>query len=102
MSKDYELNQETFNSKVLQSQVTVLVDFWAPWCGPCRQLAPLMEELSMEYPGQVFKVNVDHAQDLAAKFGIRSIPTLVFFKNGQVVDTLVGVHTKSTISDKLK
>jgi thioredoxin 1 len=56
----------------------------------------------MEHPGQVFKVNVDHAQDLAAKFGIRSIPTLVFFKNGQVVDTLVGVHTKSTISDKLK
>ena len=102
MSAEYDITQENFDEKVLKAKGTVLVDFWAPWCGPCRQQAPIIEELLAERPGQIFKVNVDHGQDFAARFGIRSIPTLVFFKNGEVAETLVGVHTKSTILDKLK
>lgn len=101
MSAEHELNQENFDAKVMHAKGVVLVDFWAPWCGPCRQLAPIVEELAKEHPGRVYKVNVDHASDLAAKFGIRSIPTLLFIKNGSVVETLVGVHSKSTIEDKL-
>ncbi|MFZ4772395.1 MAG: thioredoxin [Chlamydiia bacterium] len=102
MSKGHELNQENFDSEIMQTNQTVLVDFWAPWCGPCKQLTPIIEELFAEFPGRVFKVNVDQAADLAGKYGIRSIPTLVFFKNGVVVDTLVGVHSKLTIEQKLK
>lgn len=102
MSTEHEVTHENFDEKVLKAKGTILVDFWAPWCGPCRQLGPVMEEIIMENPNKVFKVNIDHGQDLAARYNIRSIPTLLFFRDGQIVDTLVGVHSKATIVDKLK
>jgi thioredoxin 1 len=80
------------------------VDFWAPWCGPCRMVGPVVEELAKEYQGKakVAKLNTDDAPDIASKFGIRSIPTLLFFKDGSVVQQLVGAYPKSKISEKLQ
>jgi len=82
----------------------LMVDFWAEWCGPCRMVGPIVEELAQEYAGQVVvgKVNVDENDDLAGEFGIRSIPTMLFFKNGEVVDKHVGAASKSIIESKLK
>jgi len=81
-----------------------MVDFWAEWCGPCRMIGPIVEELAQEYADQVVvgKVNVDENDELAGQFGIRSIPTLLFFKNGEVVDKIVGAASKPTIESKLK
>lgn len=90
------LTQENFAQEVLQSPGPVLVDFWAEWCGPCKMIAPLLDELADEYDGKVKigKVNVDEQQSLAAEYGVRAIPTLLVFQNGQVADQIVGARSK--------
>ncbi|MCH7827695.1 MAG: thioredoxin [Bacteroidetes bacterium] len=101
--KPLEITDENFESEVLNSDLPVLIDFWAAWCGPCRMIAPLVEELAGEYEGKVKvgKLDVDNNQQTAIKYGVRSIPTLLVFKNGEVKDTIIGAVPKSQISQKL-
>ena len=98
-----EFNGDNFETEVLNSDQPVLVDFWAPWCGPCKQLGPVIDELAGDYDGKakVGKVNVDNNQDLAAKFGIRGIPTVILFKGGEVVQNFVGLKSKDDLSTAL-
>ena len=98
-----EFNDSNFDEMVLSSDKPVLVDFWAEWCGPCRMVGPIVEELAGEYEGKavIGKVNVDENQGVAAKFGIRNIPTLLVFKNGEIVDKQVGVAPKNVLAGKL-
>ncbi|BAT71413.1 thioredoxin [Thermosulfidibacter takaii ABI70S6] len=93
------LTEENFDKEVLQSDVPVLVDFWATWCAPCRMIAPVIDAIAEEYEGRlkVGKVNVDENSQLAIRYGIRAIPTLILFKEGKVVEQLVGVQPKDTI-----
>ena len=104
MSKPLTLNNENFSTEVLNSDTPVLVDFWAPWCGPCKMIAPIVEELASDYMGKlkVGKLNTDENTDLSSQFGIRGIPTLGIFKNGEMVDSIVGAVPKGMIEDKLK
>ena len=95
------LNTETFEKKIKDNKV-VLIDFWASWCGPCRMLTPIMDDVENLFPNQVGKVNVDEERDLAAKYGVRSLPTVIFFKDGEVMERIPGVAPKSIYIDKLK
>ncbi|MGI6669019.1 MAG: thioredoxin [Acetivibrionales bacterium] len=97
------LTKDNFDQVVLNSDKPVIVDFWASWCGPCRMVAPIMEQLAQEYNGKavIGKVNVDEESDLAAKFRIMSIPTIILFKNGQAADKIIGVRPKSDFEELL-
>ena len=103
MANIQELSDSSFQTEDLSSTKPVLVDFWAPWCGPCRMLAPMVDELSKEYDGKikVGKLNTDDNAQVATRFRISAIPTLLFFKSGKVVDQLVGVHPKPEIKKRL-
>lgn len=98
-----EVTEANFEEKVLKSEVPVVVDLWAEWCGPCKMLTPIMEEMSSEYEGKalITKVDVDSNPGVAAKYGVRNIPTVLFFKNGEVVDKQVGAVPKEKLTEKL-
>ncbi|NLK22089.1 MAG: thioredoxin [Epulopiscium sp.] len=98
-----ELTSQEFQTEVLNSTEPVLVDFFATWCGPCKMMAPIIDQLSEEMSGKakVYKIDVDQARDLAAQYSIMSVPTLVFFKDGEVVDQMVGAAPKDKLIDKL-
>lgn len=104
MSTAAQVTDSTFQQEVLDSEVPVLVDFWAPWCGPCRMVAPVVEEIAQQYDGQikVVKLNTDENPNVASQYGIRSIPTLMIFKGGQRVDMVVGAVPKTTLSNTLE
>ncbi len=96
-----ELTQTSFQADVLESKIPVLVDFWAPWCGPCRRIAPLVEQLAAEYAGRVkfAKIDVDQSQELAGSYGVMNIPTLMIFKNGVVVERFTGIPDSARLKD---
>jgi len=99
-----EISDQSFESEVLQSDIPVVVDFWAPWCGPCHMIAPITEKLSEEYGGKVrfFKLNVDDNQQMAERFQIMSIPLLLFFKDGKQVDSILGAVPETMIRPKVE
>jgi thioredoxin 1 len=104
MSAAAPVTDASFKEDVLDSDVPVLVDFWAPWCGPCRMVAPVVDEIAEQYEGQVkvVKLNTDENPNIASQYGIRSIPTLMIFKGGQRVDMVVGAVPKTTLANTLE
>jgi thioredoxin 1 len=103
MSKPQEVTDQTFDSEVIKAERPVLVDFWAPWCGPCRMVAPIVEELAGEYEGRVsfYKLNTDENPNVSMRYGIRSIPTLLVFKGGEPVGQIVGFRPKRDLQKRL-
>jgi thioredoxin 1 len=103
MAEALHLDEDNFESEVLESDLPALIDFWAPWCGPCQMMGPTIEKLAGDYEGKavIAKVNVDDSPNLASKYGIRSIPALLFFKDGEVADQLVGVQSEDVLKEKL-
>lgn len=104
MSNATAVKSADFETEVLKSSVPVLVDFWATWCGPCKMIAPHIDALATEYAGRarVYKVNVDEEQQIASDYGVTSIPSLLFFKEGKLVDRIVGAYPKQTIASHLE
>ena len=103
MGDEIILTEENFDQEVLQSEIPVLVDFWAEWCGPCKMLAPTIEELATEYLGKtkIGKLNVDQNAKVAERYGIKGIPTLILFKNGEIVEQVVGVQPREKLKELL-
>ncbi len=104
MADILQVTDDTFEDEVVKSELPAVVDFWAAWCGPCRMVGPVVEELAKEYEGKikVAKMDVDQNRQTPAKFGIRNIPTLIFFKGGEVAKTVVGAQTKSYLEEEIK
>jgi thioredoxin 1 len=100
----FEITDSNFATEVLEKEGVAVLDFWAEWCGPCRMIAPIIEELSKQYNGKALigKVNVDHNPDITVKYGIRSIPTILVFKNGEVVNRHVGVTTQGNLAQMIE
>ena len=98
------LTQENFEDEVINSDIPVLVDFWATWCGPCQKVSPIIDELAQEYEGKAIigKCDVDGNNDVVSKFGVRNIPTVIFLKNGELLDKMVGANPKSAFVEKIE